>query len=185
MNNKESLNSTKDYFNLAFESGPIKSGVIAAFFLSAIILIPFIYGIIWYEHFGSDHKRILLNRLVSSICWSGIEYYTLVQGLEVLRYTVGPLPVHVCLAHLVLKNAIHIQTVLFIDVIAVVRYLFMFWLKNTFGFQVRFNYIFLLFSKVRRDYPSQMAVIKIDRNFIIKILEACLLAYNIVCLISS
>ena len=81
---KSVLNSTNsttngDYFQLAFESGSIKTGVIVLFFISAFVIIPVTYGIIWYEHYGSDHKRILLNRIVSSICWSGIEYYTVVQ----------------------------------------------------------------------------------------------------------
>jgi hypothetical protein len=130
--------SSRDYFSAAFENGPVKIGIVVAYFISALVIIPGAYGVIWYEHFGSDHKRILLNRLVSSICWSGIEYYTLVQWIEVTRYTFGPLNETVCLIHLTLKNAIHMQTILFIDIIAFVRYLFMFWLKNTFGFQDEF-----------------------------------------------
>jgi hypothetical protein len=81
---KSILNSTnsttnEDYFQTAFESGMIKSGVVVSYFISAIAIIPLAYGIIWFERYGSDHKRIILNRIVSSICWSGIEYYSIVQ----------------------------------------------------------------------------------------------------------
>ena len=37
--------------------------------LLSLIVLPFLYGIIWYEKFGTDSKRTLLNQLVSSICW--------------------------------------------------------------------------------------------------------------------
>jgi hypothetical protein len=50
------------------------------------------YGIVWYEHYGNDLKRILLNMLVSSMSWVGIVWYVLLQPIEMLRYTYGPLP---------------------------------------------------------------------------------------------
>jgi hypothetical protein len=28
-----------------------------------------LYGIIWYEHYGSDLKRTLINRLITSLSW--------------------------------------------------------------------------------------------------------------------
>ena len=58
--------------------------------------------------------RILINKVLSSICWCGIEYYTIVQWIEVSRYTFGPLTTHLCTVHLVLKNAIHLQVVSYI-----------------------------------------------------------------------
>jgi len=37
--------------------------------LLSLIVIPSLYGIIWFEKFGTDSKRTLINQLVSSICW--------------------------------------------------------------------------------------------------------------------
>ena len=37
--------------------------------LLSLIVIPSLYGIIWFERFGSDSKRTLINQLFASICW--------------------------------------------------------------------------------------------------------------------
>jgi hypothetical protein len=59
-----------------------------------IFLVPFGYGIIWYERYGSDKKRILVNRLLTSLCWTGIELYTVIIPLDIVRYVTGPMSVH-------------------------------------------------------------------------------------------
>jgi len=38
-------------------------------FLLSLTALPLLFGIIWYERFGTDSKRTLMNQLVSSICW--------------------------------------------------------------------------------------------------------------------
>ena len=35
-----------------------------------------------YEHFGSDLKRTVINKFVSSICWTGIELSIVIQGKQ-------------------------------------------------------------------------------------------------------
>ena len=48
-------------------------GLAAAFsFINFFVLTPLLYLIIWYEQYGSDHPRTLLNQLVTSLCWNGI-----------------------------------------------------------------------------------------------------------------
>jgi hypothetical protein len=37
--------------------------------LLSLIVIPSLYGIIWFERFGSDSKRTLINQLFASVCW--------------------------------------------------------------------------------------------------------------------
>ena len=64
---KSVLNSTNsttngDYFQLAFESGSIKTGVIVLFFISAFVIIPVTYGIIWYEHW---HRYAVMATIVA------------------------------------------------------------------------------------------------------------------------
>ena len=101
------------------------------------------YGIIWYERYGTDLKRILVNMLVTSICWSGIVWFLIVQSLEILRFTVGPFPEPLCLAQLAVKQIIHLQIILTCDAITVVRYVYLFVLKNTSGFQDDFWFLFI------------------------------------------
>ena len=81
-----------DFFSAAFENGPLKTCSLIFSILSGLILLPSMYGIVWYEHYGNDLKRILLNMLVSSMSWVGIVWYVLLQPIEMLRYTYGPLP---------------------------------------------------------------------------------------------
>ena len=37
--------------------------------LLSVNVIPSLYGIIWFERFGSDSKRTLINQLFASVCW--------------------------------------------------------------------------------------------------------------------
>ena len=135
--------STVDFFSDAFQNGPLKTAAIITSLISVILLIPSGYGIIWYERYGSDKKRILINRLMTSICWTGIEFYILVLPIEISRYIFGPLPETLCMFHLMLKNLINFQTVLFCDGVSAARYLFIFYLKNPSEFQDEFWHIFI------------------------------------------
>jgi len=46
-----------------------KSLAIIVSVLLTLIVLPSLYGIIWFERFGTDSKRTLINQLVASICW--------------------------------------------------------------------------------------------------------------------
>jgi hypothetical protein len=46
-----------------------KSFAIILSLLLSLIVLPSLYGIIWYERFGSDSKRTLINQLFASVCW--------------------------------------------------------------------------------------------------------------------
>ncbi len=86
------LSNDDDFFSAAFENGPLKTCSFIFSIISGLILLPTMYGIVWYEHYGNDLKRILLNMLVSSVSWVGIVWYVLLQPIEMLRYSYGPLP---------------------------------------------------------------------------------------------
>ena len=51
-----------DFFEVAFRSGPLKTGTISLTLFFAVILSAAGYGFIWFEKFGSDKKRTLVNR---------------------------------------------------------------------------------------------------------------------------
>ncbi len=108
--------------------GIVLSSVLTAFaFLSAA-------GVIWFERFGSDLKRIFINKVVSSVCWSILAYCVFIQMSEIVFYFGHPLPELFCFFYLALKNALVFQLVLFLDAIGIVRYIFIFWMKNPLSF---------------------------------------------------
>ena len=90
--------NTSDFFkNLTDESNKWSKNVGVAFSVVSCLTIPcLLYSIIWFERFGSDKKRTLLNRIVSLGCWSAIEYLLCIQTFETVRYVFGPMPETFC-----------------------------------------------------------------------------------------
>ena len=72
-------------FDQFFVNHSGKSLIIAFSILLNALAIWVAYGIIWYEKYGTDLKQTLLNKLVSSICWSGIYYFLLCQYSDLLQ----------------------------------------------------------------------------------------------------
>jgi len=150
-----------DFFAPAFENGPLKTRVIVLSILYLFFIIPSGLGIIWYERFGSDLKRNLINRLLTCVCWTGLIFYSIVQPIETARYIFGPLPESLCLFHLMYKNVLNLQTILFFDGVTVAHYFYVFGLKDpmrfkddfwhflvtiwvlSFGFFTQFVFVFL------------------------------------------
>ena len=124
----------------------LRPSVIIGLFLTLIsicVLIPVLYSIIWYEKFGSDKKRTVLNKLVGSVCWYTIVVYMVVQIPELIRYCYGPLPTFLCYLHLIIKSTLAIQLMLIFDAISILRYIFIFWLKNPYNFSDDFWNVFI------------------------------------------
>ena len=55
--------------------------------LLSLVLIPSLYGIIWYERFGSDSKRTLINQLFASVCWYLLVLILFLQTPIIFRIT--------------------------------------------------------------------------------------------------
>ena len=72
-NNTFDTDSNEDFFKGLFENRPAKISALIFNVFGACVLLPLMFGIIWYENFGSDNKRTLLNKLVASLCWSCFE----------------------------------------------------------------------------------------------------------------
>jgi hypothetical protein len=96
------------------------------------------YSIIWYERFGSDYRRTLLNQLISSICWNIVFQNMVNVPLEIILTTFGPLGEAFCLSHMILKNGstFHIYTLL--TFLTSVKYLYIFVFKNPTGIHSQF-----------------------------------------------
>ena len=137
---------------------------IALSFLLILIHLPLFYGIIWYERHGSDLKRIFINKVVSSACWSILAWISVIQIPILVQHVTGHLPTLICFLHLILKNAILIQIVLFYDAIVIVRYISIFVLKNPLSFENDFWFCFVNISVVTFSLLSQTVFVLLPGN---------------------
>jgi hypothetical protein len=88
------------------------------------------YGIIWYERFGTDNKRTLMNKLISLGLWASIVQLPLITLSDLARFTFGPLPKQVCFMQVIFKHSLVTQSLIFIDAVMMAKYSLIFWTKN-------------------------------------------------------
>ena len=100
-------------------------------------------GIIWYEKYGSDLKRIFLNKIVASLNWISIAWFLLVQPSDILLYIYKPLPHLYCNFNFILRNTLIMLYMFYLDISLLVRYVFIFWMKNPENFKDDFWAVFL------------------------------------------
>jgi hypothetical protein len=127
-----------DFFQELFEAKTSKTIFMTTSILLMLTGSVLAYSIIWYERFGSDSKRTILNQLSSLQCWTEVEFILFVTLLEWVRYITGPMPVFPCWFHMVIKNGL-IAKLLFLQTgLIISRYACIFWLKNPSAFNDEF-----------------------------------------------
>ena len=97
------------YFEGLDRTRPSKILFISLSIVLTVLSILASYGIIWFERFGSDQKRIFSNQVIALVSWSTIAWYILVQPVDIFLYFYRPLPEAFCLFQLLLKNALVFQ----------------------------------------------------------------------------
>ena len=127
-----------DYFDVLRENNLYKTVCVSLSVLIMVTLLTLIYGIIWFERFGSDKKRTLINMLVSSACWTVIECGILLQVPDIIHFMIGPLPETVCYFQAILRSTFASDFLLYFDAIIVVRFVYIFCLKNLANFRDEF-----------------------------------------------
>ena len=120
----------RDMFSGIFENLPVITLILISTLLIDVVYVGLSLGIIWYERFGQDHRRTLMNKLVVSIFWTALIAVPIIQMSEIPRYFFGPMPVNFCFFQSVVKNSIRWQCLLLLDAVILSRYIFIFWLKN-------------------------------------------------------
>jgi hypothetical protein len=117
------METKTDFFDKLTENNILKISSFLFLIISCIVSIPASYGIIWFEKFGSDHRRTIVNRLVSSMCWTFIIHICFLVHLpEMFRYMYGPLPESWCFMSSVIRNDLSIVFVLSYDTISIMRW---------------------------------------------------------------
>ena len=158
-NSNWKFSDNSDFFASVYSNTPLKTVSIIFCIILSILIGCAGYGIIWYEKFGTDLKRTLINRLLSSLCWNGIAYLILVLPLDVARYFVGPFNTKFCLVILLVKYVLNSHTSLFLLAVAISRYLYIFYLKNPAQFQDPFWQMFVNIWIVSCSILSQFAFV--------------------------
>ena len=104
-----------------------------------IIASPLVLlSIIWFERYGNDINRTVLNMFVSLYCWTVIEFVILVQIPETIRLLFGPLPAFLCSLQAYFRASIVTVMLLYKNASMLLRYIFIFWLKNPAAFKDEF-----------------------------------------------
>ena len=106
-------------------------------------LLPFFFGIIWFERFGSDKLRTLFNKLVSSLCWNSLVFHGLLQNAFTIRTAFGPMPNWLCFLLSWIRKSQTVCSILLVTSMTAVRYLFIFRLKNPGAFNDEFWFAFV------------------------------------------
>lgn len=117
-------------FSGLYQNRPSKFILIAVSILFSFANVVMSWGIIWYERFGSDNRRTLMNKLVSSVSIRMMEWMLVCQIGDAARYSLGPLPVFYCGFLAVVKSSVRLQVVLLTDAMFLTKYIFVFHLKN-------------------------------------------------------
>ena len=71
----ENLTQTADVFADLYNKGSLQIVCIIVATILSVLTSAATFGIIWFERFGSDLKRMFTNKMVSSICWSILAWY--------------------------------------------------------------------------------------------------------------
>jgi len=131
------LNETQ-CFEAIDSQNVFKTVFILSTILCIILALAGFYSIIWFERFGSDKKRTVLNKLISSTCYVGMFANGFVQSLYAFRFAYGPLPPLLCFWLCLSKRTVINVAFLLLDSISILRYTFIFWLKNPAAFKDEF-----------------------------------------------
>lgn len=120
---------TEHYYCGIFENKPLKTFSVIAATIIILLDVAMFFGIIWYERFGSDNQRTLVNKLLTSICWISIGFF-IICLLDVIRFTIGPLPSHLCLIQMILKSIFKTTLLLYLNAMNIAQYFLVVWMKN-------------------------------------------------------
>ena len=90
-------NCTEDFFCGVFENRWSKICFMTFTVIAIPVVLLLLYSIIWYERFGLDVKRTIVNKLTSSFCWIAIQFVIFVNIPDFGRYLTGPYSENFCL----------------------------------------------------------------------------------------
>ena len=131
----ETINITKGknmFENFYALNWSMKLGFLSTSF-NLLFFTPLFFAIAWYEKYGTNQNRTILNQLVSSLCWVSIIQNCTILPLEIILNLFGPFTLEYCTVFQVYINGLLINTLCLIAFITIVKYVYIFILKNPAG----------------------------------------------------
>jgi hypothetical protein len=98
--------------------------------LLTILCIPLFYAFVWFEQFGSDKRRTLINRLISYIWKIVIFYLVVIRFCDAVNSILGPFSEQACFILWIIKGACTAAVLTTVNVIRLTRYIFIFQYNN-------------------------------------------------------
>ena len=126
----DSSPDTEKCFHGLYELQPFKTILVILSLILTMLNLFLSSGIIWFERFGSDQRRTLLNKLVSLVSSRLVQWMLICQAGDIIRYSFGPLPASVCAFLSIYKASVRFQVQLIFVAMYITKYIFVLHLKN-------------------------------------------------------
>jgi hypothetical protein len=123
---ENSTNFSDISFGYLHENNYPKLISLTASSLLTILCIPLLYAFVWFEQFGSDKRRTLINRLISYIWKIVIFYLVVVRFCDAVNSIMGPFAEQACFILWIIKGACTAAVLTTVNVIMLTQYIFIF-----------------------------------------------------------
>jgi hypothetical protein len=136
-------NLNETMFTAVYEWSPSKIIEILLSILNTFLVTPWLMYIIWYERYGDNHRRTLINQLLASHFYYAVFYSIFGQSLDVAITAVGPCGSLLCYLQQYIRGVVTFQLIQLFTSIFTVKYFYIFVLKNPAGVHEEFWCFFI------------------------------------------
>jgi hypothetical protein len=133
---KNNSRSSTDLYSYISENSPEK------IICLSISIVGIIFGL--PKKNTSNHKTTLIHIVFNFCLWTCFEYILFVEILDVCRYIFGPLASYICYLKIILRSSLACIMYLYINATLVMKYVYIFWLKNPAAFNDNFWSYFIV-----------------------------------------
>jgi hypothetical protein len=131
-------NVNETVFTEIYEWSPFKIIEIFISISSIFFVTPWLLYFIWYERYGDNHRRTLINQFASSQFYYAVFYNILGQALDVIITAFGPFEFYLCYIQQFIRGVVIFQLVQLSTSIFTTKYFYIFILKNPAGVHEEF-----------------------------------------------
>ena len=132
-----------DFFKDMMVNSFVKTVSLAISMLGILLCSFSLSAIIWYEKYGIDQKRTIINMYSAMFCWVCLEFLFFIQIPESVRFVYGPLPIIICHGQSIMRNCIVAMWLSYMNASIITKYFLIFWIKNPAAFYNEFWCIFV------------------------------------------
>ena len=130
-------------FTAVYEWSVSKSVEILLSVFNILMVTPWMAFVIWFERFGSSHRRTLINQLVASMFYYAVFYGWIGQAMDIIIASFGPFGPGLCHLQKFIRGVMVLQLVQLQTFIITVKYFYIFILKNPYGVKEEFWCLFV------------------------------------------